>query len=64
MNEPPFCLSYNFTCEELKALAMIARENQDKIPKVLFNFSRKVQDKVYSFMSIDEVEEYAKKEKY
>lgn len=56
MNNEAFCLSYNFTCDELKALAAIARENQDKIPKILYNFSREVQNKVYSCMSIDEVE--------
>ena len=61
MTDSPFCLSYNFTCEELKALASIARENQDKIPKILYNFSKEVQNKVCSCMSIDEVEKYTKK---
>ncbi len=62
MTGEAFALTYNFSCEELKALAKIARENQDKIPKILYNFSRSVQNKVYACMSIDEVEKTFKNE--
>lgn len=57
MTDGTFALSYNFSCKELKSLAAIMRENQNKIPIELFNFSRQVQQKVYDCMSIDEVEQ-------
>ncbi len=62
MNGQEFALTYNFSCDELKTLASLFRERQDKIPRSLYNFSRAVQDKVYACMSIDEVEEGCKHE--
>lgn len=64
MTNEPFALSYNFTCEELKSLASVIRKNQDKIPMALRQFAREVQNKVYACMSIDEVEECCKNEKF
>ncbi len=55
-------MTYNFSCEELKEISRVIRSRQCKIPPVLFNFCRRVQNEVYNCLSIDEVEEFYKNE--
>ena len=62
MNNNECALSYNFSCEELKALESLFRGRKDIVPKTLYNFSRAVQSKIYDCMSIGEVEETYKYE--
>ena len=57
MSQNEFALDYKFSCEELKALASLFRERENKIPIALSSFARAVQNKVYACMSINDYEE-------
>ncbi len=50
--------SYDFTKEELYALAKIARKYQLYIPKELFVFSNSIERTIYASMPISEVEKF------
>lgn len=53
-----FSMEYNFNERELKLLAKFFRCQQGKIPAGLEDFARKIELKIYSNMSIDEVEKF------
>lgn len=54
----PLSLDYHFSEAEVKLLARFLRENQERIPDGLLNFSMRVERAIYNSMSIDEAESF------
>jgi len=54
-------LTYNFTADEIKAVALFIRKYQNSIPKELLNFEEAIESKIYDTMSISEVMDFYQK---
>ncbi|MCR5172280.1 MAG: hypothetical protein K6B73_05390 [Treponema sp.] len=57
-SEPAFSFDYSFNEREIKILARLLRNNQDKLPQGLEDFARQIELLIYQNMSIDEVEKF------
>ena len=56
--EKNFSLSYNFTSQEVAALAKFLRDNEEKMPSGLEYFYKALEDSVYNSLSLDEVKKF------
>ena len=57
-DEKKFTLSYNFTSNEVAALAKFLRDNQETLPDGLEYFYKALEDSVYKSLSLDEVKKF------
>ena len=57
-DEKKFTLSYNFTSNEVAALAKFLRDNQESLPDGLEYFYKALEDSVYKSLSLDEVKKF------
>ena len=57
-DEKKFTLSYNFTSNEVAALAKFLRDNQEALPEGLEYFYKALEDSVYKSLSLDEVKKF------
>ncbi|MBO4629206.1 MAG: hypothetical protein J5687_04550 [Treponema sp.] len=57
-DEKKFTLSYNFTSNEVAALAKFLRDNQEALPDGLEYFYKALEDSVYKSLSLDEVKKF------
>ena len=57
-DEKKFTLSYNFTSNEVAALAKFLRDNQESLPEGLEYFYKALEDSVYKSLSLDEVKKF------
>ena len=57
-DEKKFTLSYNFTSNEVAALAKFLRDNQEVLPDGLEYFYKALEDSVYKSLSLDEVKKF------
>lgn len=53
-----FNLTYNFTSAEIALLARFLRKKETEIPLGLENFTKALEEAVYSCLSIDEVRRF------
>lgn len=51
-----FSLDYHFTEREVRILAKLFRNNQERIPDGLLDFAEKIEKTIYDSMSITEAE--------
>ena len=56
--EKDFSLTYNFSSQEVAALARFLRDNEEKLPPGLEMFCKALEDSVYKSLSLDEVKEF------
>ena len=57
-SEGGISLDYHFNEREIKLLARFFRNNQERLPDGLLNFSMKIERAIYNSMSIDEAEAF------
>ncbi len=51
-------LDYHFNEREIRNLARLLRDNQERLPDALLNFASKIERAMYNSMSIDEAEAF------
>lgn len=56
--EKDFSLTYNFSSQEVAALARFLRDNEEKLPPGLEMFCKALEDSVYKSLSLDEVKKF------
>ena len=57
-DEKNFSLSYNFTSNEVAALAKFLREHEENLPDGLEFFYKALEESVYKSLSLDEVKKF------
>ena len=53
-----FSLSYDFTSEEVAALARFLRDHEETMPQGLELFYKALEESVYNSLSLDEVKKF------
>lgn len=51
-------LNYNFTSEEILILSKFLRQNENKLPKGLENFTKALDDSIYNCLSLNEIRNF------
>lgn len=51
---------YSFSSQEILVLAKFFRQNQDKIPLELFDFSQFIEKEIYNNLTLDQIGEFFK----